>query len=175
MRSIWWALISAGLVLGSCASAPEEAAEPDNTTPQTEATAPETDDTKIDPEDVAEATADEAAGELVTTESGLQYVDLRAGDGDSPEAGDAIAVDYRGTLEDGTVFDSSYERGEPIQFRIGVGQVIPGWDEGVGSMQVGGKRKLIIPSDLAYGPNGQGPIPPNATLIFEVELLEILK
>lgn len=174
MRSIWWVLLGAGLLLGSCASTPEEATESDPPASETKASEPKASEPEAaDAQGAAEAA--EAAGELVTTESGLQYVDLRAGDGETPKTGDVIAVDYHGTLEDGTVFDSSYERGEPIRFNIGVGQVIPGWDEGVGSMRVGGKRKLVIPSELAYGPSGTGPIPPNATLTFEVELLEIVK
>jgi peptidylprolyl isomerase len=118
--------------------------------------------------------ADAPKGE-VTTESGLQYTDLIVGTGDTPQPGDTISVHYTGTLVDGTQFDSSVG-GEPIAFQIGVGQVIPGWDEGVGSMKVGGKRLLIIPPELGYGAQGAGDvIPPNATLIFEVELMEILK
>jgi peptidylprolyl isomerase len=111
----------------------------------------------------------------VTTASGLQYTDLVVGTGDTPQAGDFIVVHYTGTLIDGTQFDSS-AGGDPIVFQIGVGQVIAGWDEGVGSMKVGGKRRLIIPPELGYGERGAGGvIPPNATLIFEVELMEIPK
>ncbi|NEO88565.1 MAG: FKBP-type peptidyl-prolyl cis-trans isomerase [Spirulina sp. SIO3F2] len=176
MRSIWWALIGAGLLLGSCASTAEKASTSEAETPKTEAAAgAESADEKAEDSNVKDEDEDTAAGETITTDSGLQYVDLRVGDGETPETGALIEVDYHGTLEDGTVFDSSYDRGEPLQFQIGVGQVIPGWDEGVGSMQVGGKRKLIIPSDLAYGPNQVGPIPPNSTLIFEVELLKIVE
>lgn len=110
----------------------------------------------------------------VTTPSGLQYVDVKEGNGASPETGNNVTVHYTGTLEDGAKFDSSRDRGEPLKFRIGVGQVIQGWDEGVGSMKVGGLRILIIPPELGYGARGAGGvIPPNATLIFEVELLEI--
>ncbi|PPT09923.1 FKBP-type peptidyl-prolyl cis-trans isomerase [Geitlerinema sp. FC II] len=108
------------------------------------------------------------------TESGLQYVKLEEGDGASPQRGQTVVVHYTGMLEDGTVFDSSRERGRPFSFRIGVGQVIRGWDEGVGMMQVGDRWKLIIPPELAYGERGAGGvIPPNATLIFDVELLRI--
>ena len=109
-----------------------------------------------------------------TTPSGLRYVDLVAGAGASPQTGNLVTVHYVGTLENGAQFDSSRDRGEPFTFQIGVGDVIAGWDEGVASMKVGGKRKLTIPPDLAYGSRGAGSaIPPNATLIFEVELLEV--
>ncbi len=112
-------------------------------------------------------------GEVVTA-SGLRYVDLVAGAGAAPQTGDLVTVHYIGTLENGTQFDSSIDRGAPFTFQIGLGEVIAGWDEGVASMKVGGKRKLIIPSDLAYGSRGAGNvIPPNATLIFEVELLDV--
>ena len=110
----------------------------------------------------------------VTTDSGLKYIDNKTGDGEYPNVGDKVVVHYTGTLEDGTKFDSSSDRGQPFEFTIGVGQVIKGWDEGVISMKIGGKRKLIIPPELAYGSRGAGRvIPPNATLIFEVELLDI--
>jgi peptidylprolyl isomerase len=109
-----------------------------------------------------------------TTPSGLQYVDLQAGEGASPKTGQFVTVHYTGTLTDGTKFDSSRDRGQPFQFKIGVGQVIKGWDEGVGTMKVGGRRQLIIPPELGYGARGAGGvIPPNATLIFDVELLEV--
>jgi peptidylprolyl isomerase len=112
-------------------------------------------------------------GKLVTTESGLQYEDIVVGTGVSPTPGQNVSVHYTGTLENGTKFDSSVDRGQPFQFRIGTGRVIKGWDEGVMSMRVGGKRKLIIPPALAYGSRSMGPIPPNSTLIFEVELLGV--
>ena len=113
-------------------------------------------------------------GGAITTASGLQYEDLVVGEGTAAVAGDTVSVHYTGWLEDGTQFDSSVDRGVPYEFILGVGSVIPGWDEGVAGMQVGGTRKLIIPPDLAYGAGGSGGvIPPNATLVFEVQLLEI--
>lgn len=109
---------------------------------------------------------------VVTTDSGLQYKQLLAGDGAKPSKSDRVKVHYRGTLIDGTVFDSSYDRGEPIVFPVT--GVIAGWIEGLQLMQVGSKFELTIPSNLAYGANGSGPvIGPDATLIFEVELLAI--
>ncbi|MGB3691655.1 MAG: FKBP-type peptidyl-prolyl cis-trans isomerase [Spirulinaceae cyanobacterium] len=110
----------------------------------------------------------------VTTPSGLKYTEIEEGDGASPSQGQTVVVHYTGTLEDGTKFDSSRDRNQPFSFKIGVGQVIKGWDEGVGSMKVGGRRQLIIPSELGYGTRGAGGvIPPNATLLFDVELLDI--
>jgi len=112
--------------------------------------------------------------QIVTTDSGLQYIEIEEGQGPSPEPGAIVAVHYRGTLEDGTEFDNSYERGEPIQFALGEGVVIRGWDEGIALMKEGGKAKLVIPPELAYGERGAGGvIPPNATLTFEVELVGI--
>lgn len=109
---------------------------------------------------------------MTTTPSGLQYQDLVVGTGEEARVGATAVVHYTGWLEDGTKFDSSVDRGTPFEFVIGQGRVIKGWDEGVLSMSVGGKRELIIPSDLAYGDRGAGGvIPPGATLKFEVELL----
>ena len=116
--------------------------------------------------------SNEAAGRVVTTESGLQYIDLVVGTGRQAELGDTATVHYTGWLADGKKFDSSVDRKEPFSFRVGAGQVIKGWDEGVGTMKAGGKRKLTIPPQLGYGARGAGSvIPPNATLTFDVELL----
>lgn len=111
---------------------------------------------------------------IVTTPSGLKYVDIVEGTGEMPKKGQTVEVHYTGTLEDGRKFDSSRDRNQPFDFPLGAGRVIKGWDEGISSMKVGGQRKLIIPPDLGYGSRGAGGvIPPNATLIFDVELLEI--
>jgi peptidylprolyl isomerase len=108
------------------------------------------------------------------TPSGLQYEDMVAGSGASPSPGKKVTVHYTGWLTDGKKFDSSVDRNEPFVFKIGKGEVIPGWDEGVMTMKIGGKRKLIIPANLGYGAAGAGGIiPPNATLVFEVILLDI--
>ena len=112
--------------------------------------------------------------DYTTTESGLQYVDLVEGEGEEVSAGDIAIIHYTGWLEDGTRFDSSYGRGQPLPVVVGTGQVIPGWDEGVLGMQPGGRRQLIIPPDLAYGLEGREPIiPPDSTLIFEIEVQEL--
>ncbi|NJL62572.1 MAG: FKBP-type peptidyl-prolyl cis-trans isomerase [Methylacidiphilales bacterium] len=111
----------------------------------------------------------------VTTPSGLKYVDLKVGTGATPKTGQKVSVHYTGTLENGTKFDSSRDRNEPIEFDLGTGKVIKGWDEGLSTMKVGGRRQLIIPASLGYGATGagNGAIPPNATLIFDVELMGV--
>lgn len=142
---------------------PEAIASENNTTPVvTLAATPEKETSKMD---LSNAT---------TTPSGLKYIDVVEGEGATPKTGQKVTVHYTGTLENGKTFDSSVDRGTPFTFKIGVGQVIKGWDEGVGTMKVGGRRTLIIPSELGYGASGAGGvIPPNATLIFDVELLEV--
>jgi len=116
---------------------------------------------------------EETASAIRTLTSGLQVKDITIGSGAEAKSGDMVSVNYVGTLTDGTKFDSSYDRGEPIEFALGAGQVIPGWEEGILGMKVGGKRELTIPPALAYGAAGTGPIPPNATLLFQVELVNV--
>ncbi|GMQ79248.1 MAG: hypothetical protein BMS9Abin02_1816 [Anaerolineae bacterium] len=113
--------------------------------------------------------------DFTTTESGLQYIILEEGDGEIPESGQVVSVHYTGYLTDGTIFDSSRDRGEPFSFPLGQGQVIAGWDEGIGFLPAGSSGRLIIPPELAYGDRGAGSqIQPGDTLVFDVELVEIL-
>jgi peptidylprolyl isomerase len=127
---------------------------------------------------VAPPSSAQTQGKMVTTASGLKYVDVKVGTGPSPKRGQTVEVHYTGWLYEngakGKKFDSSVDRHEPFEFPVGAGQVIKGWDEGVATMKVGGKRTLIIPPQLGYGARGAGGvIPPNATLMFDVELLAV--
>ena len=151
-------------------AAPEGAGEIDTAaeTGSTTATTPTPVATEYAPE--LEVNLDE----MERTASGLYVRNLRVGEGEEAAQGDTVVVHYTGWLPDGMQFDSSRERGEPFSFVLGEGRVIPGWEEGVAGLRVGGQRRLVIPPDLGYGPIGAGDvIPPDATLIFEVELLEI--
>jgi len=122
----------------------------------------------------SEAKMEQLAAGFDKTDSGLRYKMINKGDGKKAEAGKTVAVHYEGSLENGKVFDSSYPRKKPIEFRLGQGQVIEGWDEGIALLQVGDKARFVIPSDLAYGAAGAGGvIPPHATLIFDVELMDV--
>jgi hypothetical protein len=108
----------------------------------------------------------------VTTPSGLKYTDQVVGTGATPQRGQTISVHYTGTLTNGVEFDSSRRKGTPMQYKFGVQPMIPGWDEGVSTMKVGGRRKLVVPANLGYGQAGRPGIPPNATLLFDLELLD---
>src|SRR5581483_6991562 len=154
----------AAFAMIACTACGQE--QPNNTATQDQSTV-NTTDTR--PNQMSQQTNQ---GNVQTTPSGLQYEDMQVGSGASPQPGQTVTVHYTGWLKDGSKFDSSVDRGSPFEFRIGQGQVIKGWDEGVMSMKVGGKRRLIIPPELGYGQRGAaGAIPPNATLVFEVELL----
>src|SRR6266545_4370221 len=115
----------------------------------------------------------ELHGTIESTPSGVRYIDEVVGGGPSPTAGENVSVHYTGWLTNGTKFDSSRDRGQPFKFPLGAGRVIRGWDEGVASMKLGGKRRLILPPELGYGAQGTGPIPANSTLIFDVEALSV--
>ncbi len=122
----------------------------------------------------SEAKMEKLAAGFEKTESGLRYQFIQRGEGKKAESGKTVAVHYEGSLENGKVFDSSYPRKKPIEFRLGQGQVIEGWDEGIALLRVGDKARFVIPSDLGYGSSGAGgAIPPNATLIFDVELMDV--
>jgi len=122
----------------------------------------------------SEPTGTKSTESFITTSSGLRFEDVVVGAGETPKQGQKVVVHYTGTLTNGKKFDSSKDRGTPFKFTLGVGQVIKGWDEGLSTMKVGGKRNLVIPSQLAYGPRAVGDvIPANATLNFEVELLGV--
>lgn len=122
----------------------------------------------------SEAKMEKLAAGFQKTESGLRYQFIQKGDGKQAENGKTVSVHYEGSLENGKVFDSSYARKKPIEFKLGIGQVIEGWDEGIALLKVGDKARFVIPSDLGYGPSGAGGvIPPNAILIFDVELMDV--
>jgi peptidylprolyl isomerase len=161
-----------GLVLASILSGDETPAavtQPTFTVPST-TEAPLPTQSPIEPP----ANPPEVTGQGITTASGLQYVELQPGTGVTPTTGQTVVANYTGWLaESGQLFDSSLSRTEPFSFPLGQGRVIQGWDEGFATMQAGGKRRLIIPPDLAYGAEGREGIPPNSTLIFDVELLEV--
>ena len=172
----WWfpVVLLAGVVLLGCQRDEQPGTEtpvPDVVTVDEEAAMA---DEKVDVVDAARGLRTPTEGPAVSTESGLQYIEVKVGEGAAAKAGDTAVVHYTGWLVNGTKFDSSVDRGQPFRFPLGAGRVIKGWDEGVAGMQPGGVRKLIIPADLGYGSRGSGGvIPPNATLIFEVELVGV--
>lgn len=139
----------------------------------TAATAETKTDAKADAKTDAKATTIQTSGKDTKVTDKLEIVDHKVGDGAEAKSGQMVTVHYTGKLTDGAKFDSSKDRNKPFQFKLGAGQVIKGWDQGVAGMKVGGVRTLTIPSDLGYGARGTGSIPPNATLVFEVELLGV--
>ena len=131
-------------------------------------------ETAMDSSKTTSASAEVKSGAEKTLPSGTKYTDVVAGTGAEAQAGKVVAVHYTGTLTNGKKFDSSKDRGKPFRFPLGDGKVIKGWDEGVAGMKAGGVRKLVIPPDAGYGPDGRPPvIPPNATLLFDVELIDV--
>ena len=169
-------LLSAALVLGLAGCAGQSKSTSSNAPESTKSSTTATSTTTTTPTTTTGTTGgtDATAGKEITMPSGLKYVDMKVGDGTLAEPGMTAQVHYTGWLTDGTKFDSSVDRGQPFSFKLGAGQVIRGWDEGVKGMRVGGKRKLTIPPDLGYGAAGAGGvIPPNATLVFDVELLGV--
>lgn len=167
MKKAGFAILVGLMVLVGCSN--QESSPPAEMTEQPMAEAPAEQGTPAD------SGIPMVSGDTVTTDSGLKYIVMAEGEGPTPEAGNLIGAHYTGWLLDGTKFDSSRDLGKPLQFPIGQGRVIRGWDEGLMSMSVGERRVLIIPPELAYGERGTpgGPIPPGATLIFDVELMSI--
>lgn len=159
MARIGWLLL-AGMLAAGCSGSRGSKAEPagDVTSP---------------PAASSHSSGAPGVGKIHRLASGLVYQDVVIGDGKMAEPGLAVSVHYTGTLTDGTKFDSSIDRGQPIQFVLGSGRVIQGWEQGIKGMRVGGKRKLTIPPDLGYGAEGDRVIPPNATLLFDIELISV--
>lgn len=170
MMVVAFAWLSLAFLQG-CEQPKKEPVKPSSPAAQSPPASPAA-ESKAAEESKAEAKAEKQEKDEDVTE--LKITELKAGAGAEAKVGKMVSVHYRGRLIDGTEFDSSFRRNEPFQFRLGAGQVIRGWDDGVEGMKVGGKRKLVIPPHLGYGPTGAGGvIPPNATLIFEVELLDV--
>lgn len=168
-------LLAAALTLAGCGNSKPgsgQVASQEAAKPQAAQTAPAT--TQATPPAAPKEMPPVQDQNAITTTSGLKYIDLTAGTGATPQTGQLVTVHYTGWLKNGTKFDSSLDRGQPFRFPLGEGRVIKGWDEGVSTMKVGGKRRLIIPANLAYGQRGAGgAIPPNAELTFDVELLGV--
>jgi peptidylprolyl isomerase len=169
MKKEFIAAIAIATTLSACTPKSESVAETtENTTTMEETTPPDTTNTNTN----TPAPVSEVAGDTITTASGLKYIMLHEGTGAKPTPGKSVSVHYTGYLTDGSKFDSSVDRGQPISFAIGKGQVIQGWDEGIMLLKAGSRARLIIPHELGYGAQGYPPvIPPSATLIFDVELV----
>lgn len=171
MRPVYLAIVLAllGIGLAVFAIGPKEVPLNDD---QTETKANATPTAAVPKDETKDK--DKGDKKVITTKSGLKYIDEKEGTGEAAKAGDKVSVHYTGRLKDGKKFDSSVDRGQPFEFELGAGRVIKGWDEGVAGMKVGGKRQLIIPPELGYGKRGAGRvIPPDAELTFDVELLKI--
>jgi FKBP-type peptidyl-prolyl cis-trans isomerase len=176
MAALVVALVLVLVVCGCKSQQPETATSPTVTTDypiESEVSESPEATEEVDAVDAARKLGTPTENEVVSMDSGLEYIDVKVGEGAEANAGQMVSVHYTGWLVDGTKFDSSVDRGQPFEFPLGAGSVIKGWDEGVAGMKIGGVRKLIIPSDMGYGSEGAGPIPPNSTLIFEVELLGV--
>lgn len=178
MKRLWLACLPAGMMLVAGCGGKNDAgaaATPEAATPVAAATAgPGAGATAVGAAAPTPIPLPTMSDKAVTTDSGLRFEDLAVGEGEPAAKDQLVSINYTGYLEDGTLFDSSVQRGEPIKFQLGAAQVIPGWDEGCSGMKIGGKRLLAIPPDLAFGADGAPPvIPPNATLLFEVEMLGV--
>jgi len=165
--------VSLLLIIAGCSGSSSKKADVAKQESKTEAAMKDESEMKTPETAMPADTTAVAAKDTVTTASGLKYIDFVVGNGATPLVGQTCIVHYTGWLLDGKKFDSSKDCNQPFHFALGQGRVIKGWDEGVASMKVGGKRKLIIPPGLAYGDKPVGPIPPNSTLIFDVELLGV--
>lgn len=171
-RMMVFALVSLSLLALQGCEEPKKKDEAKAAAPAAKATSDSPAAAESKPEAKADGKTDKEEKQEDVTE--LKITELKVGTGDEAKSGKMVSVHYRGTLTNGTEFDSSFKRKEPFPFQLGAGEVIRGWDEGVRGMKVGGKRKLVIPPDMGYGATGAGGvIPPNATLVFEVELLGV--
>ncbi len=175
-KNMKWLILTLALAAIVAACGPAETVEPEPTEgPGESSEAAESEGAAASEASDFDLYKDASEDDYTTTESGLQYYVFEEGDGPSPEVGEVVSVHYTGYLTDGTQFDSSVGSGQPFSFALGQGRVIPGWDEGIALINQGDKARLIIPSDMAYGPQGAGGgiIPPDATLVFDVELVDI--
>jgi peptidylprolyl isomerase len=173
--------LALGVLAAGCNQTSQQSSSSSSTSSTTATTTPTTTPAATTPEPAATTPDKPAAalpgapgtGKTHKLPSGLQYIDIVVGSGKMAESGMTVSVNYSGWLTDGTPFDNSYDRGTPIVMQIDHAAIIPGWHEGLKGMRIGGKRKLVIPPDLAYGAEGRPGIPPNATLVFDLELVDV--